>query len=200
MSKSSKNNVITKKISTDLLLEITNFLPFNLKWANLRISSNFDILLLKNQRKCIFRLKHILRLRAEIVAAIRRITNNMTTLNDFPDSDKKILWFMVPMVWGVALTVAEKFVTLSVVRVTNEWSAVDTNPAPEEFSAVFSKRTEILLKLLEFLRNLGDEELGTLGDDCLRYSQKMLHRALNPEMYDISLPLRFTMIRGERFD
>ena len=51
-------NELRKKDGNSLTLElmvgIVNFLSFNLKWANLRISLIFDLFVLKNQRQWIF--------------------------------------------------------------------------------------------------------------------------------------------------
>ncbi|KAL7073180.1 hypothetical protein ACQ4LE_007536 [Meloidogyne hapla] len=38
---------------SDLIAEIINFLPLNIRWANLRISFIFDIYLFEKQGKCI---------------------------------------------------------------------------------------------------------------------------------------------------
>ncbi|KAL7071369.1 hypothetical protein ACQ4LE_009105 [Meloidogyne hapla] len=69
-----------KKINLpiELSFEIIKFIPFNLKWSEIRVSHVFDFFIFKVQRKFIINLKII---RQEITNSLQQIVNKYT--NDF---------------------------------------------------------------------------------------------------------------------
>jgi len=52
-------NIKNSNLSVELIHEIVNFLPFDIKWKDFRVSLIFDNLLLKNQRNFIIFSKRV---------------------------------------------------------------------------------------------------------------------------------------------
>nr|CAD2181792.1 unnamed protein product [Meloidogyne enterolobii] len=59
-----KNSIkLKQKLPTELISELIQFIPFNIKWSKIRISRLFDIFVIKYQRKWIL---YLISLKAEV--------------------------------------------------------------------------------------------------------------------------------------
>nr|CAD2187469.1 unnamed protein product [Meloidogyne enterolobii] len=68
---------LKQKLPKELISELIQFIPFNIKWSKIRISKLFDIFVIKYQRKWILSL---ILLRQKIITLIHDIISNMKIL------------------------------------------------------------------------------------------------------------------------
>nr|CAD2190512.1 unnamed protein product [Meloidogyne enterolobii] len=67
-----------KFLPKELLADVIHFVPFNLKWKDIRTSKLFDLFMIKFQQKCIIYLSSS---KAEVLADYKSIINNLKSMD-----------------------------------------------------------------------------------------------------------------------
>ncbi|KAL7080735.1 hypothetical protein ACQ4LE_000772 [Meloidogyne hapla] len=149
----------------ELLSEIVNFVPFNLKWSKILVSKIFDLLIINRLKRWIIRLKFYKR---EVVLSLEQIVAIFTgTTNDFISKKKYIK--LLDRIEDFYVDVSEwasSSPNLNIPTIYN-WPVADAWRRRSELKLCYDERKEELRSLFErllaFFRLKGINELNFLA-------------------------------------